>query len=100
MGAWQEFGGQGLDSLSLLVYLMLENGLVYESVEPVGSCFFVWSKPSAGCKSGLCPGAHEADRFYVFSIDLLAQPGAVSMLDFFFVFGILKPEKERVVRPP
>ena len=64
---------------------MLERGLVHESMEPVGSSFFVWSKPSTGRKSGLCTGAHEADRFNVFSIDLLAEPGAVSMLEFFFV---------------
>src|SRR5213594_1404775 len=65
--------------------LMFKNSLVHESVEPVGSCFFVWSKPSTGRKSGLCTGAHEADCFNVFSIDLLAEPGAVSMLEFFFV---------------
>src|SRR2546426_4592357 len=64
---------------------VLENSLVNESVEPVGSRFFIWSKSSAGRKSGLCTDAHEANRFNVLSVDLLAQPGAVSSLEFLFV---------------
>src|SRR5439155_26647153 len=67
------------------VCLMFKNSLVHESVEPVGSCLFVWSKPSTGRKSELCTGAYEADCLNVVSIGLVGQPGVDSTSEFFFV---------------